>query len=270
MPSEFSFSLSLAAMDLLWEQLRLGTPVRIFEIPSVGATMSDRDRLRTVVWNDLTSRGLANRGRLSAEVEEALYALGRFQTAIDVVGLLADEERLLARSATDGRVGVLARLGDRSVTFDTFRPEGMLAEAVRLIGDEKPGPGRSVTYPEPDPEAERKAALQRRREDGGGFRGVFEPVRPQQGGYELERRAAQSMWERRRRRIGMFTVYARDRYGHEVLTPVLSWFDTDDGRYLGHIRPGPDGQQWTTYSPADSARIAQQLVGMLGAVDQPR
>ena len=269
MPSEFSFSLSLAAMDLLWEQLRLGTPVRIFEIPSVGATMRDRERLRAAVLDDLTSRGLAHRGRLSGEVEEALLALGRFATAIDVVGLLDDEERLLARSATDGRVGVLARLRDQSVAFDTFRPDAMLAEAVRLIGDEKPGPGRSVTYPEPDPEADRRAALRRRREDGGGFRGVFEPARPQQSGYQLERRAAQTMWERPRRRIGMFTVYGRDRSGREVVTPVLSWFDTDDGRYLGHVRPGPDGQQWTTYSPADSRRITQQLAGMLDSVRQP-
>ncbi|HEX3650279.1 MAG TPA: ESX secretion-associated protein EspG [Pseudonocardiaceae bacterium] len=269
MPSEFSFSLSLAAMDLLWEQLRLGTPVRIFEIPSVGATMRDRERLRGVVLADLTSRGLAHRGRLAAEVEEALFALGRFGTAIDVVGLLDEQERLLARSATDGRVGVLARLNDQSVAFDTFRPDGMLAEAVRLIGEEKPGPGRSVTYPEPDPEAERRAALRRRREDGGGFRGVFEPVRPRQSGYELERRAAQAMWERPRRRIGMFTVYGRDPYGREMITPVLSWFDTDDGRYLGHSRPGADGQRWTTYSPADTGRISQQLVGMLDSVRQP-
>jgi hypothetical protein len=50
----------------------------------------------------------------------------------------------------------------------------------------------------------------------------------------------------------------------------LSWFDTDEGRYIGHSRPGPDGQQWTTYTPADSGRIAQQLVGMLGSIDQPQ
>jgi hypothetical protein len=269
MPSEFSFSLSLAAMDLLWEQQRLGTPVRIFEIPSVGTTMRDRDRLREAVFNDLAARGLANRGRLSADVEEALTALGRFETAIDVVGLLDEHERLLARAATDGRVGVLARMHERSVAFDLFRPEGVLGEAVRLIGEEKPGPGRSVTYPEPDPEAERRAALLRRRDEGGGFRGVFEPSRQPQGGYDLERRAAQSMWERRRKRIGMFTVYARDRYGRELMTPVLSWFDTDDGRYLGHSRPGPDGQRWTTYSPADTRRITQMLAGMIDSVRRP-
>jgi hypothetical protein len=268
MPSEFSFTLSLAAMDLLWEQLRLGTPVRIFEVPSVGATMQDRERLRQIVFEDLTSRNLAYRGRLEPEVEEAVVTLGRFQYAIDAAGILDKKERLLARIASNGRIAVLARLRDQTVSFDTYRADSMVAEAVRLIGDERPGPGRSVTFPEPDPEAERKAAMRRQRQDEG-FTGVFEPARPQQGGYELERRAAQTMWERPRKRIGMFTVYGRDRSGREVMTPVLSWFDTEDGRYFGHSRPGPDGQQWTTYSPADTARITQQLIGMLGAVNPP-
>ncbi|HYS40588.1 MAG TPA: ESX secretion-associated protein EspG [Pseudonocardiaceae bacterium] len=265
MPTEFS--LSLAAIDLLWEQLRLGTPVRIFEVPSVGATTADRDRLRQIVLDDMASRDLAHRGRVEPEVEEAMVTLSRFQHAIDAVGILDDDERLLARAATDGRTAVLARLLDQTVSFTTFRPEGLVAEVVRLIGDEKPGPGRSVTFPEPGPDADRP---RRPRDPEEGFRGVFEAVRPQQSGYELERRAAQTMWERTRKRVGMFTVYGRDRHGRELNTPALSWFDTDEGRYLGHSRPGPDGQQWTTYAPADSSRIAQQLVGMLGSLDQPR
>ncbi|HVV20121.1 MAG TPA: ESX secretion-associated protein EspG [Pseudonocardiaceae bacterium] len=269
MPSDFSFSLSLAAVDLLWEQLRLGSPVRIFEIPSVGATAEDRDRLRQIVLDDLTSRKLAYRGRLEPEVEEALITVARFQVAIEVVAMLDKKSRLLARIASNGRIAVLAQLRDQTVTFDTYRAEALVPEAVRLIGEEKPGPGRSVTFPEADPEAERRAALQRRRhedEEYGG--GVFAPSRPQQGGYELEKRAAQTMWDRPRKRIGMFTVYGRDRNGREVMTPVLSWFDTDEGRYFGHSRPGPDGKQWTTYSPADTSRITQQLIGMLGSVNQ--
>jgi hypothetical protein len=267
--TDFAFSLSLAAIDLLWEQLRLGTPVRIFEVPSVGATVADRDRLRQIVLADLAGRDLAYRGRLEPEVEQALVTLARFHHAIDAVGILDDEERLLARAATDGRTAVLARLRDQTVSFDTFRPPGLVPETVKLIGDEKPGPGRSVTFPEPDPAADRRASLQRRRDPEEGFQGVFETIRPQSGGYELERRAAQVMWERSRRRIGMFTVYGRDRAGRELHTPVLSWFDTEDGRYIGHSRPGPDGQQWTTYTPADNGRITQQLIGMLGTVNPP-
>jgi hypothetical protein len=268
MPSEFSFTLSLAAIDLLWEQLSLGSPVRIFEVPSVGETMEDRARLRQIVLDDLTSRKLAYRGRLEPEVEEALITVGRFQLAIDVVAMLDRDSRLLARVASNGRIAVLARLRDQTVSFDTFRAEALVPEAVRLIGDEKPGPGRSVTFPEADPEADRRAAMRRRNEDDDYVNGVFQSPGREQGGYELEKRAAQTMWERHRKRIGMFTVYGRDRNGREIIMPVLSWFDTDEGRYFGHSRPGPDGRQWTTYSPSDSGRIAQQLIGLLGSVEQ--
>lgn len=264
MASEFSFSLSLAAVDLLWDQLQLGTPVRIFEVPSVGATMEDRDRLRQFVFEDLAARRLAYRGRLEPEVEESLVTLSRFQLAIDVVGMLEHDERLLARVASNGRSAVSARLRDQQVQFDVLRPEALLSEAVRLIGDTKPGPGRSVTFPE----AEQAPPPRHRARDDEGFSGVFAPANPEQGGYEAERRAAQIMWERPRRRIGMFTVYGRDRRGREVVTPVLSWFDTDDGRYFGQTRPGPDGKQWTTYSPADTGRISQQLAGMINSVTQ--
>jgi hypothetical protein len=268
MPSEFSFSLSLAAIDLLWEQLRLGTPVRIFEVPSFGATTEDRARLRNVVLDDLTSRNLAYRGRLEPEVEEALVTLGRFQHAIDAAGVLDGGKRLLARGATNGRTAVVAQLDGQTISFDTYRHEGLVPEVIRLIGEERPGPGRSVTFPEANPEAERRAAMRQSREQDDDFGGVLQDVRPQQGGYELEKRAAQTMWERPRKRVGMFTVYGRDRGGRELMTPVLSWFDTDEGRYLGHSRPGPDGQQWTTYTPADTGRITHQLIGMLGSVNQ--
>jgi hypothetical protein len=268
--SEFAFSLSLAAIDLLWDELGLGTPVRIFEVPSVGATMEDRARLRTVVLDEMASRRLAYRGRPEPEVEEALALLSRFQQAIDVVAMLDRDDlsdRVMARAASNGRTAVLARLRDQTVTFDTYRPESLVAETVRLIGDERPGPGRSVTYPEAAPEVRQPVTARHAAADEG-FRGVFEPVRPAQSGYDLERRAAKTMWERPRTRAGMFTVYGRDRLGRERSAPVLTWFDTEEGRYLGHTRTGPDGQQWTTYAPADVPRITQQLVGLLNSVGQ--
>lgn len=269
MPSEYSFSLSLAAIDLLWEQLRLGTPVRIFEVPSVGATAEDRARLRGIVLDDLASRDLAHRGRLVPEVEEALVTLGRFGQAIDVAAVLDRDDpsdKVLARVAGNGRTAVLARLRDQTVGFDVHHPDQLVPAAVRLIGDERPGPGRGVTFPE-QPAAE-PARTARHRAPEEGFRGVFEPAGPERRGYELERRAARTMWERPRTRVGMFTAYGRDRQGRELVGPVLTWFDTEDGRYLGHTRPGPDGQEWTTYAPADSARIAQQLRGMLDEVSR--
>jgi hypothetical protein len=38
--------LSLAATDLLFEQLQLGAPPALFEIPSAGSTLEERAQLR--------------------------------------------------------------------------------------------------------------------------------------------------------------------------------------------------------------------------------
>src|SRR5437660_12734507 len=97
MPGEFSFSLSLTAMDILTDLLHLGSPVLIFEVPSVGATMDDRTLIRDAVLRDLTARKLANRGRLEPEVEDALTTLAKYRHAIDGVAMLEDEKQLIYR-----------------------------------------------------------------------------------------------------------------------------------------------------------------------------
>lgn len=268
MAMDFTFTLSLAALDLVWEQLGLGTPVRVFEVPSVGATEADRARIRQVVMNDLASRDLAHRGRLAAEVEESLTTLSRFDRAIEAVGILEGGQRLCVRLATNGRIAVRARKDDLTVTVDLFRPEGLVHEAVQLIGVEKPGPGRSVTFQET---AMVVRSRPRHAAEPDEFGGVLQRARPESTGDEMAKRAASGMWEKPRKQAGMYTVYGRDRMGREHTLPVLGWFDTEDGRYLAHTRPNADGQQWTTYSPADAVRIGQQLAGMLNAVvPQPK
>lgn len=270
MSTEFSFSLSLAAFDLLWDQLGLGLPAPIFEVPSVGETMEDRARLRGIVYGDLTNRNLAFRGRLVAEVEEALVTLARFRTAMEVVGYLDDGEKLCARGAHNGRTGVLAKKDEQTITFDVITPDALVPAMVGLIGTAQPGSGQSVTFPEANPEAERQAELRRRRQPDAdeGFGGVFQPARPQQTGYDLQRRSASTIWDKPRLRMGFFTVYGHDRQGRQQMAPALLWFDTEDGRYLGHSRPGQDGQTWTTYAPADNGRIAQQLIGLIASMNQ--
>ena len=47
----------------------------------------------------------------------------------------------------------------------------------------------------------------------------------------------------------------------------VSWFDTEVGRYLMLSRPpGEDGQQHSTLSPADPARLTQQLGQLIQSV----
>ncbi len=267
MPGEFSFSLSLTALDILTELLRLGSSVTIFEVPSVGATMSDRRMIRDAVLRDLTARNLAQRGRLEPEVEDAVTLLSKYRHAIDGAGLLVDERQLCYRAATDGRVAVLASKQDTEVRFELLRPESLVNAAMNPIGNLKPGPGQSVTYPEPVREPAR--AAHRRPEPEEGFGGLRKANQGPAANYELQRRSAVTITEKPRTQIGWFSVYGRDQLGRHQRAPEVTWFDTEDGRYMGYRRPGTDGQQWTTYSPADTPRIAQQVIAMLNSVGQP-
>ena len=54
--------LSLAATDLLWEQLQLASFPALFELPSIGETTDDRARLREIVYLDLVSIVVRPRG----------------------------------------------------------------------------------------------------------------------------------------------------------------------------------------------------------------
>jgi hypothetical protein len=74
--------------------------------------------------------------------------------------------------------------------------------------------------------------------------------------------------EKPRTQVGWFSVYGRDQLGRHQRAPEVTWFDTEDGRYMGYRRPGTDGQEWTTYSPADTPRIAQQVIAMLNSLGQ--
>ena len=267
MPTEFSFSLSLTAFDILTDVLQLNS-VLIFEVPSVGETMDDRTLIRDVVLRDLASRNLAHRGRLEPEVEDALVTLSKYRHAIDGVAAMADESRLCYRVATDGRTAVLARKEDTEIRFEMLRPEGLVHAAMSLIGNVKPGPGQSMTYPEAAPQPPKPVARHRQDRDEG-FAGLRQENPAQNTGYELQRRAAGTITDKPRTQIGWFSIYGRDSMGRHQKAPEVTWFDTEDGRYMGYRRPGTDGRQWTTYSPADTPRIAQQVIAMLNSLSAP-
>jgi hypothetical protein len=267
----FSFSLSLDALDLIGEQLRLDNLPIIFEVPSVGATQADRVRLRERVMRDLTERNLAERGRLVPDAEDALLTLSRFGHAVDCVGQLANGDVLCSRVVTDGRTAVRAGKHDQHVRFEVFRPEHLVEAVLEQIGRRPAGPGHSVTFPEStEPIGADSGAAQWPDSDDDGFAGVFQPVRPRASGHQLQLRAAMTITEKRREQIGWFTVIGRDQRGHEHRQPQIVWFDTEDGRYLSYRSRGQDDQMWSTYTPADSGRIAHQLISTLNALNRPR
>lgn len=245
-----TITLSLAAVDLLWERLGLDTKPVIFEIPGVGMTLDDRARIREEVFAELARRGLMRRGEVAPDLAAMLTLVGRAPVAVEAVGVLAGGRRLCARAVSDGRLAVLAVLADEALRLDRVRPTGLVPAMLELIGRARPGPGRSVSYPGAERPEVRSGELLRR-------------AYPAPTGFDGQRQQAQAFLAKPRTQLGLFIVVARDRNFREITQPALLWFDTAAGRYLGHARTGADGQTWTTYAPADNARLADQLTALL-------
>ncbi|RSM61610.1 ESX secretion-associated protein EspG [Kibdelosporangium aridum] len=138
------FTLSLAAMDILREQLGIETSAYPFEIPHNGVTPEQRAGIRTAVVADLERRGLAHRGKLSAEIEDALTTMAKRDAAIAMVGI--DEGSSCARALVVSAGTRVYRIvqDDQLLRFDT--PTGLVRGMVELLPDVKAGQGRSVTF----------------------------------------------------------------------------------------------------------------------------
>jgi hypothetical protein len=245
-----SFSLSLAAVDILLEQLGFGRAPTPFEVPHVGTTIEQRAMIRDAVVRDLTGRGLWHRGRLDADAELALRTFAHGNTTINAAAELGDKH-LFARVASDGQFAVLARQEENLIVFEEVRPTGIVPAIVDLLPLTPPAPGQSVTISRPAPQPRH----QRRDDTYDPFAGVSGP-RSQSGGPQL--RMIERVFQEPKKRIGQFTAQTP-----AATHSPLAWFDTPSGRWLMSTRDAADGQRWITYAPADNARLAQQLYAQL-------
>ncbi|MEJ2855323.1 MULTISPECIES: ESX secretion-associated protein EspG [unclassified Saccharothrix] len=262
--SVFSFALSHAAADILWEDLKLGSRPYPFDFPYLGQTFDERRGIRNAVYGDLESRGLASRGRVSAEVEEALTLLVRFDYSLNAIASLDPrnvERQLLARSGAQGELAVVAVLDERQLKVETMRSSSLLRAVVDLVPPGRPGPGQSITVAMPS-----SAPPPRPRQDEDFGNATFTQAMAPRSTSGSQVRALEAVFERPRLRAGQFGVTVRGRHGREQRAPQIAWFDNDQGRYMSQTRQGQDGQKWLTHAPADNARIAGQLAQELNAL----
>lgn len=263
--SVYSFSLSHAAADMVWEDLKLGSRPYPFEFPYLGQTEDERRGIRNAVYRDLESRGLANRGRVAPEIEEALNLLVRFDFGVNAVASLdakAIERQLLARGGAAGETAALAVLDDRMMKVDLIRSSALIRAVVDLVPPARPGPGQSITIPMPSSAPPPRARHQQDDFDNA----TFTSAMTARSATASQTRALEAVFERPRLRAGQFGLTVRKRHGREERAPQIAWFDNDQGRYMSQKRPGQDGQSWLTHAPADNARIAAQLAQELNTM----
>ncbi|HEX3781327.1 MAG TPA: ESX secretion-associated protein EspG [Pseudonocardiaceae bacterium] len=246
------------AADILGERCGVDLHIAPFELPYAGHTDAERRRLTEAVLRDLDGRGLAHRGRLETEVEDAVVLLGRAPVSASLV-LAARNGRGqgVARIASNGRQALLVAQHGTVLRVDYVRPTAVVGALVGLVPDARPIRGRAVTFPRDDPAAGPAGRHRDPDEDNGGS--LMRKARPANSAYVQERQLANAMAQQPRRRAGTVSVFSRDRHGREQQAAMLVWHDTDAGRYLIYHTASSDGVEWVSYAPADNVRVAQQL-----------
>ncbi|MGX7823958.1 ESX secretion-associated protein EspG [Actinokineospora sp. 24-640] len=247
-------SLSALEFDILWEHLSLGAMPLIVKVPSPGKTHEERAAIEDGVWAGLAQRGI---DRQDPRLAELFGLLARPEREVDGRLWAGRGVRLLACAAAD--TAALAVLAGDTLTLSPISALGLAAAAVGALPSAPAGPGRSVTLRTADFEAAAQGDGTARGFEAGlharGVRGDDATALAEMIGDVVN--------------TGNFGAAVRDRLGRRVRRDrVVSFFDTDAGRYVQIRRPAPDGELWTTISPADARKLTHHVEELLTESDE--
>ncbi|MFC0430180.1 ESX secretion-associated protein EspG [Kutzneria buriramensis] len=231
--------LPLAAFDIVWEDLRLGSVPYPFDVPSQGETLDERARIRTAVYEDLERHELARGQQLDPNLVEALRLLARPHVQLDTISTLDRQRGLMvhAASVANGQRALLAVQQGGTMRLEQIRDTALAASLVSLLPPHQPGPGEQISVPAAE---------------------LAQPNR-----HSPEHQSLTVMLGEPVLRLGQFAGAMFDERGVGRRMPGLSWFDTEAGRYLGVAGRGRDGADWATVSPADASGLIRRLGDMI-------
>ncbi|WP_156754523.1 ESX secretion-associated protein EspG [Actinokineospora pegani] len=249
-------TLSALEFDVLWGHLKPGTMPLVVKVPSPGRTHEERSAIEERVWAGLDQRGLGRRVDVHPEVEHLFGVIARPDREIDGRTWVGRPLRFLV-CATGSDAAVVTLSGDQ-ITLGRTSAANLPFAAVGLLPAHPAGPGQSVTLRTEDFEAAAR--------EGDGTQKGFELALSSRGVRKDDVDALVAMLDDVRG-TGNLGAASRDRLGRRHRADrVVSFFDTDAGRYVQVRRPGPDGTAWTTISPADNRRMAHNVEEMLAEV----
>jgi hypothetical protein len=251
------FLLTQAELAVLWQHHELGRLPYPLDVPSFGATESERKSIEHDVRDDLASRGLI----YDQELLGLLHLLAEHDVAVDAVGYFDRAVRALAVSNGDQAAMVIID-GDQVGVLEV-RPTGLARAVVDVLPDGAAGPGAGLSVPldvlhtavrlyEDAPESE----------DPWGDDDLDERQALEQAG--LSGQDAATVAELATSRVcgGQFGV---NRVSSQLTADrshvVINWFDTVQGRYLMVTENG-----WLSLAPTDNERIAHRIDSVLAAV----
>jgi hypothetical protein len=244
-------------LDFLWESSRqqgeLPYPLRV---RSHGATMDERSLMRRQALGALKQRGLVDvSGRPEPHLDDYFEMLAGPDLSLDTVQISApNAEPLLAVAATLGGQGLLAVQDAVGLHLQPIAPDGLASAIISLLPGVARGTEKSVTVPlEQLLSGSGVDFLQRRGPATADGRASMDE----------DRKAIARLHAQPRLRGGQIGANAKNRMGSRSRSPVLSWFDTETGRYFTQATRGHDGRDWITIAPADPATLRHRLGEML-------
>jgi ESX secretion-associated protein EspG len=241
--------LSALEFDVLWEHHHGEAQMPlVLRVPSPGRTDDEREHIVRRVWDGLASRGLGSPVDAHPRLTHLLSLLRKPDREIDGRLWLGGEVRLL--TASTGDEAVLAVLANGRLTLSPAEATGLPRFALSVLPRADAGPGQSITLPTADFEAAAKEA--RKQEE-------LAIALRERGLRAGDAQALADMIGDIVNR-GQYGSATRDRWGRRVRARrVISFFDTEEGRYLQVRRESDGTEPWTTISPAHPRRLLQHL-----------
>lgn len=250
-----SLSISALEFDVLWEHLQLEDMPVVLRVPSPGGTYAERTRLVRAAWDSLGAKGYGRPVDLDPRLARMLRVLERPDREVDGRLWVDRQIRLLAAIRND--FAVLAVLADNKLTLRPAAATGLPREALTALPAVAAGPGESVTLP--SAQFERAAAQASTSKQ-------FEQALKQHGARDADARNLVKMITDVSGQ-GQFGAAARDKWGSRIrVGHVISFFDTEEGRYVQIRKETKAGEAWSTISPVDSRRMHQHLKAVFDEV----
>jgi hypothetical protein len=243
--------LSHLEFDLLWEDFSDNEPPYPLEVPSHGATMPERDELGADVFEGLQQAGLADGEDIDPAVEDLLNLLDCPTRSVDAL-VFGDKARQVL-TASKGDSGVLAVLDDAELLLEPVRATELVGGVMSVIGDLPAGPGEPVRLPR---EA-LSAAMDAYAHNG---YDTFERTLSGAGVTGRSIRPLATLVESVRTGAGQVATN-----GPAGRSPILSWYDTQAGRYAVTVEDVGQ-ERLATLSPADGTWMLRRITAMLTQV----
>lgn len=243
-------ALSSMEFDFLWESVGAGEVPYPLELRSHGATMSERSELRRQALGALANRGVVDqRGVPHPRVSDQFGLLAGASVSVDSVHIPdPGAKAVLAVGGAAGDQALLAVQDTQGLRLRELPADGLASAVTGLFPPAPRGRERSVTLPLDTLVAGAGADFLQRRNGSAA---------------DDDRKTLARLHVQPRLRGGQIGVNVRAAAGGRSRSPVLSWFDTESGRYLTQVSRGADGRDWITIAPADAATLRHRIGEML-------